>query len=58
MSLKPKVVKTFKHGDSIVMTIPAYLADALSIGPGDYLQVILKDGSLVVEKVPPALELE
>jgi AbrB family looped-hinge helix DNA binding protein len=56
--MKPKVVKTFKHGDSIVMTIPAPFADALGIGPGDYLQVTLKDGSLFVEKVPLALELK
>jgi len=56
--MRPKVVKTFKHGDSIVMTIPAPFADVLSIGPGDYLQVTLRDGSLVVEKVPPAIELK
>ena len=57
MFMRPKVVKTFKHGDSIVITIPAPFADALNIGIGEYLQVTLKDGSLLVEKVPLALTL-
>jgi len=52
---KPKVVKCFKHGDSIVMTIPAQFAEMLDIGPGDFLQVSIKDNRLIVEKVTPPL---
>jgi len=51
--MKPKVVKTFKHGDSIVMTIPAQFAEALKIGPGDFLLVSIKDHHLRVEKASP-----
>jgi len=53
MRPKPKVVKTFKHGDSVVMTIPAQFAELLEIGPGDFLQVSLKGHRLYVEKASP-----
>jgi len=56
--MKPRVVKTFKHGDSVVMTIPAPFADALSIGAGDFLQVTLKKDSLIVKKAPALADLE
>ena len=56
--MKPRVVKTFKHGDSIVMSIPAAFADALGIGAGDFLQVTLKKDSLVVKKAPTLADLE
>jgi len=55
--MKHRIVKTFKHGDSIVMTIPAPYADALSIGAGDFLQVILRKDSLIVKKAPALAEL-
>jgi len=50
---KPKVVKCFKHGDSIVMTIPAQFAKMLDIGPGDFLKISIKNNHLIVEKVTP-----
>lgn len=50
--MQPKVVKAFKHGGSVVVTIPAAFADALSIGSGDFIKVILKEDSLELEKVP------
>jgi len=53
-----RVVKTFKHGDSVVMTIPAPFADALSIGAGDFLQVTLKRDSLIVKKAAALADLE
>jgi len=50
--MKPKVriVKAFKHGGSIVITIPSIFAEILEIGEGDFLQVELKDDALVVKK--------
>jgi antitoxin component of MazEF toxin-antitoxin module len=48
--MKDRIVKTFKHGDSIVMTIPAPYAEALSIGAGDFLQITLEQETLVVKK--------
>jgi antitoxin component of MazEF toxin-antitoxin module len=56
--MKPRIVKTFKHGDSIVMTIPAPYADALSIGAGDFVQVILKKDSLIIKKASALADLE
>jgi antitoxin component of MazEF toxin-antitoxin module len=56
--MKPRVVKTFKHGDSIVMSIPAPFADALSIDAGDFLQVILRKDSLIAKKAPTFADLE
>ena len=50
--MKPKVriVKAFKHGGSIVITIPSIFAEILEIGEGDFLQVELKDDALIVRK--------
>jgi antitoxin component of MazEF toxin-antitoxin module len=56
--MRPRVVKTFKHGDSVVMSIPAPFADDLSIGAGDFLQVTLKKDSLMVRKAPTLADLE
>jgi antitoxin component of MazEF toxin-antitoxin module len=56
--MKRKIVKAFKHGDSIVMTIPAPYADVLGIGAGDFLQVELKEDALIVKKAPALADLE
>jgi len=48
--MKPKIVKAFKQGDSIVMVIPAPFAELLEIGPGDFLSVSIKDNKIIVEK--------
>jgi AbrB family looped-hinge helix DNA binding protein len=55
--MKNKIVKAFKHGDSIVMTIPAPFADVLNIGAGDYLEIELKKDRLVVKKAPALADL-
>jgi antitoxin component of MazEF toxin-antitoxin module len=55
--MKPRVVKAFKHGDSIVMSIPAPFAEELKIGAGDLLLVSIKGHRLYIEKtIPPILE--
>ena len=56
--MKHKIVKAFKHGDSIVMTVPAPFADALSIGAGDFLEVELKKDTIVVKKAPALADLK
>jgi len=56
--MKHRIIKTFKHGDSIVMTIPAPYAEILSIGAGDFLQVILKKDTLIIRKAPALAALK
>jgi len=48
--MKPRIVKAFKQGDSIVMVIPAPFAEMLEIGPGDFLSVYVKDNKIIIEK--------
>lgn len=55
--MKPRIVKAFKHGDSVVMSIPAPFAEELKIGAGDFLLVTLKDHGLYVEKTTPIVEI-
>lgn len=49
--MKPKMVKAFQQGDSVVMVIPAELAEILKIAPGDFLNVHVEHERLVAEKV-------
>jgi antitoxin component of MazEF toxin-antitoxin module len=50
--MKPKIVKTFKQGASIVMTIPIQMAESMQIGPGDFLLVSLNGKKICAEKAP------
>lgn len=56
--MKPRVVKVFKHGDSLVISIPAPFTDALNIDAGDFLQVTMRKDFLVIKKAPPLADLE
>jgi len=60
LELKPKIVKAFRQGDSVVMVIPAEIAEILKITPGDFLNVRAKNEQLIAEKVfgPPQKRLE
>lgn len=53
--MKPKIVKAFQQGDSVVMVIPAEVVEILKIAPGDFLNVCVERDRLIAEKVfgPP-----
>lgn len=46
----PFKVKAVKIGNSIRMTIPKNIVDYLKIKPGDDLEVIVEDHSMLVKK--------
>ncbi len=49
--MKPKIVKSFRQGGSLVSTIPSSFADYCKIKSGDYLKIrVNRKRQIIIEK--------
>jgi antitoxin component of MazEF toxin-antitoxin module len=48
--MKPKIIKTFKQGDSVCIVLPSAFIDELKIGISEYLEISLKKDLMIIKK--------